>query len=188
MPRKYTKKKKAEKANLDEMKNDSDNTLDKLAKGLAEDDLGVEREGDEDADFEDSATGKIAASKEKREAKKEAEKESRGKVMAGGMVKRDKAGRPKGAPEIDPKRTYSNYPIKTIDGNTVQFVGARPVNDRKCAWDEDCIEDYDHFTETDHPNYHNAVYAPTQYKNFKNELQNAFVIKTSKEIQLFIAV
>lgn len=177
-------------ADLEDVKNEGDQILNKLSDSLREEINEAQREEDADADLDDSSTQRRKAAIRRAEVRRAAEEkedlERRGMVLAGGTV-RPKTGRPE-KPKVEDGKVYKNNPVTDIDGHKVQFIGARPVHDRKCTWDEGYEDQYEHFTQSDHPQYYNAVYVPVTYEDYQKRVHEAYCIKTSEELQLFICL
>lgn len=188
---------------LSDINNESEMLLQDLAKDLNKDKFERQRNADAEADFLDSPTGQRLAAQlkaaEKRAAKAEALIEEKGLVLADGTPQHRI---PKSS--IDPERMktrtradgtvefinpYKNFPVKEIDGCKVQLVGSVPFYNKECTWDDGYRSESQHFVQSDHPNYANAVYCRVrQFKNFDKQIKDAFVVRTDEEIQLFFVI
>ena len=120
-------------------------------------------------------------------------KDSKGKILANGTPQ-NKFRRP----AIDPERLkveddgtirnpYLNWPIKEIDDVPVVLIGAVPFYNKECTWDENYRHLSEHFTQCEHPNYHNAVYCKIRYADLFKQVSDAWVVRTDQEIQLWRA-
>lgn len=188
---------------LKDLSNDADATLAELQEHLQKEEIDKQRVADAEADFMDSPYGKklqaLAKAAEARAAKAEALLAQKGLVLSDGTPQRRAL---KG--KVDPERMkveadkngqlqfvnpYNNFPIKKIDGENVVLVASVPFYDKSCAWDDGHRHESEHFIQSEHPNYINAVYCRIrQFKSFDKTLRDAFVVRTDEEVQLFYVV
>lgn len=171
---------------LDELNNESNNVIADLTKKTLDEEFQREKREMDEIEFQDSIPGQIhtglmKAAKNRKEAD-ELLKESKGKVLAD--------GRPQNRfkkPAIDPNKSYENFPIKEIDGVPVVLIGAVPFFNKDVQWDENYRHLSEHFTQCEHPNYHNAVYCKIRYSDLFKQVSDAWVIRTDEETQLWRA-
>lgn len=179
--------KKTRLAMLDELggiSNASANALDDLTESAKERAILAQREIDKESDLQDTDRAinveRVKQREKRKEDDKEAQREAKGVVLVDGRPQRRLA-----KPKVEPGVKYENYPIKTIDGVAVVFIGAVPFWNKECTWDEGYRENSEHFQDTDHPQYYNAVYCKIKYTDLQKLTWDAWVIRTDQEIQLY---
>lgn len=168
--------------NLEILDTEVDFAMNNFVETEVEAKLQKQRDIDNQSDHQDKISViNSTKAKEREDMRVEEEIQKRGKVLANGKVS-NKIGRP----EVDPTKTYKNHPIKTIEGQPVVFLGARPFWDKACEWDNGYQDQYEHFTESDHPMYYNAVIAKVKYTDHNRRVLDAWVVSTDKEKLLYI--
>lgn len=168
--------------NLQNLSTEADQALNNFVAGEIDKEHIEQRELDKKADSADSNKRAIRA-KENHDIKLTADLEERGEVLSTGRPSGKKA-RP--AVNPDPKYVYKNYPVKEIDGIRVLFLGARPFWDKQCEWDNGYQDQYEHFTQSEHPMFYNAVYCKVKYVDHYKRVIDAWVVNTDQEKMLFI--
>lgn len=168
------------KVNLETLSTEADIALNNFVSTEVEKEHQEQRAKDKQADYEDTYKRKIKAEANKAVALAEDLKE-RGEVLITGKVTGKKA-----KPPVEAGKVYKNYPVSVIDETPVLFLGSRPFWDKQCEWDNGYQDQYEHFTQSEHPMFYNAVYTKVKFVDHYKKAIDAWVVNTDQEKMLFI--